>query len=143
MANFKPIRIRLYNKLSLRISLYSHFRKLARSARGLYITSTSKGEQKSAIKFHKFPVSRLPKNEATKGAARGSFKRILKRTKRIYVANFSSANNKREKLALLGEDGNTRDRSASSNNRTRHVVVPRPPFPHKRENRRLQGYKRN
>lgn len=78
---------------------------------GLHKTSTSKGEQKSAIKFHKFPVYQKTEQQGIR--SKGSRNETVYIYIYITVANFSSRarpTTKREKLALLGEDGNTKTR---------------------------------
>lgn len=115
---------------------------------GLHKTSTSKGEQKSAIKFHKFPVYQKTEQQGIRSkGSRNETVYIYNRAREFLFA--SSANNETGKTCFVRRRWKYEDpRSASSNNRTRHVqpvAVPRLPFfpSHKRENRRLQGYKRN
>lgn len=88
---------------------------------GLHKTSTSKGEQKSAIKFHKFPVYQKTEQQGTRSkGSRNETVYIYNRAREFLFA--SSANNETGKTCFVRRRWKYEDpRSASSNNRTRHV----------------------
>lgn len=97
------------NKLSLLVPLYSHFRKVNAGCTGYTKRQRQRGNKRAQLNFINFPSTKKPSNK-------GPGQKDPETKPYIYItelANFSSRarpTTKREKLALLGEDGNTKTR---------------------------------